>query len=159
MDVSCDWEVDTIIGAKHKQALVSLTERKSGFTLIQKVTRRTKEAVADAVQQLLISTQTVVHTITADNGKELADHQVIAKALKCEFYFAHPYSAWERGTNGNTNGLIRQYFPKGRDFNTITDQAVHRAMVRLNNRPRKRLDYKTPIQILFNKPIPVALTT
>lgn len=127
MDVSCDWEVDTIIGAKHKQALVSLTERKSGFTLIQKVTRRTKEAVADAVQQLLISTQTVVHTITADNGKELADHQVIAKALKCEFYFAHPYSAWERGTNGNTNGLIRQYFPKGRDFNTITDQAVHRA--------------------------------
>lgn len=154
-----DWEVDTIIGAKHKQALVSLTERKSGFTLIQRVRRRTKEAVADAVQQLLKSTKTAVRTITADNGKEFADHEVIAEALKCKFYFAHPYSAWERGTNENTNGLIRQYFPKGRDFNTITDQEVQRAMVRLNNRPRKRLDFKTPIQELFNKPIPVALTT
>ena len=159
-----DWEVDTIIGTKHKQALVSLTERKSGFTLIQKVTHRTKEAVAEAVQQLLKSTQMVVHTITADNlsgqdGKEFADHEVIAGSLNCGFYFAHPYSSWERGTNENTNGLIRQYFPKGRGFNTTTDQEVHRAMVRLNHRPRKRLDFKTPIQVLFNKPIPVALTT
>lgn len=154
-----DWEVDTIIGAKHKQALVSLTERKSGAVLIQKVRHRTKAAVAKAVTRLLEATEIMVHTITADNGKEFADHQAIAKALKCSFYFAHPYSAWERGTNENTNGLIRQYFPKGMDFNTITDQQVQRAMIRLNNRPRKRLDFKTPLQILPNKPTPVALTT
>lgn len=89
-----DWEVDTIIGAKHKQALVSLTERKSGFTFIQKVTRRTKETAAEVIHQLLISTQTVVDTITADNGKEFADHEVVAKALACNFYYARPYSAW-----------------------------------------------------------------
>ena len=80
--------------------------------------------------------------------KEFAGHEEIASKLKADFYFAHPYSSWERGTNENTNGLIRQYFPKNRDFTTITQQEINMAMERLNNRPRKRLGYQTPSQIL-----------
>ena len=83
----------------------------------------------------------------------------IAKRLKCDFYFAHPYSSYERGTNENTNGLIRQYFPKNRDFRTITDSEIIRAMKRLNNRPRKRLGYKTPNEVFFGESFNVALTT
>jgi IS30 family transposase len=100
-----------------------------------------------------------VLTITSDNGKEFANHEQIAKRLKCDFYFAHPYSSYERGTNENTNGLIRQYFPKNRDFRTITDSEIIRAMKRLNNRPRKRLGYKTPNEVFFGESFNVALTT
>ena len=82
-------------------------------------------------------------------GKEFAGHEEIASKLKADFYFAHPYSSWERGTNENTNGLIRQYFPKNRDFTTITQQEINMAMERLNNRPRKRLGYQTPNQVFF----------
>ena len=154
-----DWEADTIIGKAHKQAIVSLTERKSGLALIYKVDRRTKENTEDAIKRLLSSISGQVHTITSDNGKEFANHEKIAKRFKCDFYFAHPYSSWERGTNENTNGLIRQYFPKDRDFRTITDKELIHAMKRLNNRPRKRLGYKTPNQVFFEGSYNVALTT
>ena len=90
-----------------------------------------------------------VRTITSDNGKEFAGHKEIASKLKANFYFAHPYSSWKRGTNENTNGLIRQYFPKNWDFTTITQQEINMAMERLNNRPRKRLGYQTPSQVFF----------
>ena len=139
-----DWEADTIIGKAHKQAIVSLTERKSGLALVYKVDRRTKENTEVAIKRLLNSVSDKVHTITSDNGKEFGNHEKIAKGLKCNFYFAHAYSSWERGTNENTNGLIRQYFPKNRDFRTITDKELIHAMKRLNNRPRKRFGYKTP---------------
>ncbi len=89
--------------------------------------------------------------------KEFGNHEEIEKGLQCSFYFAHAYSSWERGTNENTNGLIRQYFPKNRDFRTITDGELINAMKRLNNRPRKRLGFKTPNQIFFGKPYTVAL--
>ena len=154
-----DWEADTIIGKAHKQAIVSLTERKSGLALIYKVDRRTKGNTEGAVRRLLRSISDQVHTITSDNGKEFARHEQIAKRLKCDFYFAHPYSSWERGTNENTNGLIRQYFPKNRDFRTITDKELIHAMKRLNNRPRKRLGYKTPNEVFFGESFNVALTT
>ena len=154
-----DWEADTIIGKAHKQAIVSLTERKSGLALIYKVDRRTKGNTEGAVRRLLRSISDQVHTITSDNGKEFARHEQIAKRLKCDFYFAHPYSSWERGTNENTNGLIRQYFPKNRDFRTITDKELIHAMKRLNNRPRKRLGYKTPNEVFFGESYTVALTT
>ena len=154
-----DWETDTIIGKAHKQAIVSLTERKSGLALIYKVDRRTKENTEGAIKRLLGSISKQVHTITSDNGKEFGNHKKIAKGLKCDFYFAHPYSSWERGTNENTNGLIRQYFPKSRDFRTITDSEIIHAMKRLNNRPRKRLRYKTPNQVFFGESFNVALTT
>jgi IS30 family transposase len=144
-----DWEADTIIGKSHKQAIVSLVERKSGFTLIRKVERKTAQAVGKAMTQLLKPHRRRVHTITSDNGREFAGHEQIAKQLQADFYFAHPYASWERGTNENTNGLIRQYFPKNRDFTTITQQEIYIAMERLNNRPRKRLGYQTPNQVFF----------
>jgi IS30 family transposase len=99
-----------------------------------------------------------VHTIKSDNGKEFADHQQIARSLHADFFFAHPYSSWERGTNENTNGLIRQYFSKSRNFSTITDEKVNLIMDKLNNRPRKSVGFKTPNQIFFNHNR-VALTT
>ena len=144
-----DWEADTIIGKNHRQAIVSIVERKSGFTLIQKVERKTAQAVSQAMTHLLKPYKNKVHTMTSDNGREFARHEEIATALNADFYFAHPYSSWERGTNENTNGLIRQYFPKNRDFTTITDKEINTAMERLNNRPRKRLGYQTPNQVFF----------
>ena len=144
-----DWEADTVIGKNHRQAIVSIVERKSGFTLIRKVERKTALAVSQAMIGLLRPHRKKVHTITSDNGKEFAGHEEIASKLKADFYFAHPYSSWERGTNENTNGLIRQYFPKNRDFTTITQQEIDMAMERLNSRPRKRLGYQTPSQVFF----------
>ena len=144
-----DWEADTVIGKNHRQAIVSIVERKTGFTLIRKVERKTAHAVSHALVELLKPYRKKVHTITSDNGREFAGHEEIAKRLTADFYFAHPYSSWERGTNENTNGLIRQYFPKSRDFTTITPQEIYTAMERLNNRPRKRLEYKTPSQVFF----------
>jgi len=152
-------EADTIIGKAHKQAIVSLTERKSGLALIYKVDKRTKENTEGAIKCLLESISERVYTITSDNGKEFANHRSVAEKLNCDFYFCHPYFSWERGTNENTNGLIRQYFPKNRDFRTITVGELIQAMKRLNNRPRKRLGYKTPNQVFFGKESTVALTT
>lgn len=144
-----DWEADTIIGKNHRQAIVSLVERKTGFTLIEKVERKTAQAVSDAMTRLLKPHRRQVHTITSDNGREFSGHEAIAQRLQADFYFAHPYASWERGTNENTNGLIRQYFPKNRDFTTITQQEIDTAMERLNNRPRKRLGFQTPSQVFF----------
>lgn len=144
-----DWEADTIIGKNHRQAIVSLVERKSGYTLIRKVKRKTARAVRKAAVLLLKPHRDKVYTVTSDNGKEFSEHEQIAKALDVDFYFAHPYASWERGTNENTNGLIRQYFPKSRDFTTITQQEINHAMKRLNNRPRKRLGFLTPAQVFF----------
>jgi len=154
-----DWEVDTVIGKQHRQALVTIVERKSKLTLIAKVFRKTAEAVTQAIIRLLKPFAPWVHTITADNGREFADHQKIAKALKTRFYFAHPYASWERGLNENTNGLIRQYFPKKHDFTTITQNQIDKVMDRLNNRPRKCLGIKTPNQVFFGIKPSVALAT
>ena len=154
-----DWELDTIIGKAHQQAIVSLTERKSRFTLIRKVKRKTAESVSDAIIRLLLPLSHHVKTLTSDNGKEFADHKVIAKALRADFYFAHPYASWERGLNENTNGLIRQYFPKSRDFTTITQKEINHVMDKLNNRPRKCLGIKTPNQVLLGINPNVALVS
>lgn len=154
-----DWELDTIIGKGHKQAIVSLTERKSRLALIAKVSSREAEGVKDSVLALLQPLAAHVHTITSDNGKEFARHEAIAKALSADFYFAHPYASWERGLNENTNGLIRQYFPKGCDFTTITDEDIQYVMNRLNDRPRKCLGMKTPNQVFFGINPPVALVS
>jgi len=154
-----DWELDTIIGKGHRQAIVSLTERKSRYTLIQKVTRKTAQCVSDAIISLLSPLSELVHTLTSDNGKEFADHKNIAEQLKAKFYFAHPYASWERGLNENTNGLIRQYFPKNRDFTTISQKEVNQVMHKLNNRPRKCLGIKTPNQVLLGIKPSVALVS
>jgi len=154
-----DWEVDTIIGKGHRHAIVSLTERKSRLALLRKVERKTAQDVADAVIELLKSLPVRTHTITADNGKEFADHERIARDLRTNVYFAHPYSSWERGSNENMNGLIRQYFPKKRSFVTITQQEIEFAMERLNNRPRKCLGFKTPNEVFFKYSPVVALSS
>ena len=98
-----------------------------------------------------------MHTVTFDNGKEFAKHESIAKNLDAQFFFAHPYPSWERGLNENTNGLIRQYFPKKIQFNQISDQQVQSVMEKLNNRPRKCLGMKTPNQLFFKDHSFVAL--
>lgn len=154
-----DWELDTIIGKGHRQVLVSLTERKSRLALFAKVSSKKAEGVTESILKLLVPLSDRVHTLTSDNGKEFARHEMIAKTLDADYYFAHPYASWERGLNENTNGLIRQYFPKGDDFNSITEEDISRAMDKLNNRPRKCLSMKTPNQVFFGIDPPVALAS
>jgi len=152
-----DWEVDTIIGKYHKQAIVSITERVHRLTYLYKVQTKDAESVEQAIVRTLRSTGLPVLTITADNGREFGNHENIARKLDADFYFAHPYSSWERGANENSNGLVRQFFPKGTDFTTITHKDLKRVERRLNNRPRKCLDMKTPNQVAFGLDPTVAL--
>ena len=144
-----DWEADTMIGKKSPYALVTLVERKSRFTLLKKIDRRTAEATTKAIIQMLNPYKAKTLTITCDNGKEFADHQVFAELLDADVYFAHAFSSWERGSNENANGLARQYFEKGSDFSKITDQDTQFVEKRLNARPRKCLDIRTPEMVFF----------
>lgn len=144
-----DWEADTIIGARHKGAILSCTERKSKLTLLRKLESKAALEVKRNCIDLLAPWAAQVHTITVDNGKEFSDHKDIAAALQTEIYFAHPYASWERGLNENTNGLIRQYFPKKSDFTKLSHDEVQRVVARLNNRPRKTLNFKTPNEVFF----------
>lgn len=141
-----DWEADTIIGANHKGAIVTLDERVSKLRLalpqIGKVAQETKESIIE----LLKPFSEFVKTITFDNGKEFAKHMDIASSLKCDTYFAKPYHSWERGQNENANGLLRQYFPKGMKFVDVAREEVIKAIHRLNSRPRKCLEYATPYE-------------
>lgn len=143
-----DWEIDLVIGKGHKGAIVTIVDRLSLMTLIAKVNSKHAELVTKATTRLLKRyKRRAAHTITADNGKEFSGHQEISRALGVDFYFAHPYSSWERGTNENTNGLIRQYLPKGTEFRSVNDEKCQFIMDRLNNRPRKCLGYRTPKQV------------
>ncbi len=144
-----DWELDTVIGKHHKQAIVSMTERKSKLLRMKKVIRKTGTLVRQAICENL--DPLTVHTLTSDNGKEFAEHAQMAQTLKADFYFCHPYSSWERGLNENTNGLIRQYFPKKTDFAMITDKQIKEVEDKLNNRPRKTLGYRTPNEVYFKE--------
>ena len=154
-----DWEADTVIGKLGGAVLVTLVERRSRLSLIALAPNKTAEAVKAAILKVLQSLSAQVHTLTYDNGKEFAYHMEIAKVLKADGYFAHPYHSWERGLNENTNGLIRQYLSKGTDFNKLTDRQVLEIMDKLNNRPRKCLGYKTPNQVFFGIKPPVALAS
>jgi len=144
-----DWEIDTVIGKNHQGALVTIVDRVSKFTLIKKVASKHAEIVTEATILLLQPYLDKTLTITADNGKEFAGHEKIKKQLNADVYFAHPYSSWERGLNENTNGLIRQYFTKGSSFENITDDDVEAVMHKLNHRPRKTLNFKTPHEVFF----------
>ena len=143
-----DWEIDTVIGKGHSGALVTVVERVTKFTVSKQVEGKTAAAVTKATIDLLKPMQDAVLTITADNGKEFAYHEEICEALDADVYFAHPYSSWERGLNENTNGLLRQYFPKKTDFKKVTQSEVERAVERLNARPRKLLGFKTPSDLM-----------
>lgn len=148
-----DWEIDTMVGKRHHQAIVTLIERKSRFALLRKVEQRTADLVCKALIDLLQPVSDRLHTLTADNGKEFAEHEKIARELKADFYFAHPYSAWERGSNENMNGLIRQYIPKSRNLASLDETEVELVMDRLNNRPRKCLDFKSPFEVFFDQSV------
>lgn len=143
-----DWEIDTVIG-KGPEAVVTIVERRSRLTRIARVACRGAENVEAATLGLLAPLAGKVNTITADNGGEFARHVHMASSLNASFFFAHPYSSWERGLNENTNGLIRQYFPKKTNFRDITDQEIQTVMDKLNNRPRKCLGFKTPNEVFF----------
>ena len=143
-----DGEIDLVLGGQCSGALVSLVERRSRYTVLGKVASKQAEHVAAVTIELLKPHTGHTHTITADNGKEFAHHATISEALDTTVYFAHPYHAWERGLNENTNGLIRQYVPKGMALDTLSDQQVHHIMDRLNHRPRKGLAFQTPHEIL-----------
>lgn len=123
---------------------------------MEKIERRTAAATEKAIVRMLQPYNLQTRTITFDNGSEFTNHQEIARQLQADVYFAHPYASWERGTNENTNGLIRQYFPKGSDFSTITDEQIIFIKERLNNRPRKCLDFLPPMMVFLNHH-PVAL--
>ena len=145
-----DWEIDTIIGKEHKGAIVTMVERHSKFTLLAKVPNKTALEVKGALIRKLKDLTGCVHTLTADNGKEFAAHQEIAQELGASVYFARPYHSWERGLNEHTNGLVRQYLPKCERLDVVVDEAVQMIENLLNNRPRKVLQFNTPIEV-FNR--------
>lgn len=139
-----DWEADLVCGVHHRGFLVTLVERKSKFTLIGHVVKKTAESVTAEIIRLLKKERPRVHTITYDNGREFCGHQEINTALESASYFAKPYHSWERGLNENTNGLIRQYLPKKTDLRQIAPDYIQFIQDQLNGRPRKTLDYATP---------------
>ena len=143
------WEADLMSGKAHRGFLVTLVERKSRRVRIGWVLRKTAEATAAEIVRLLADER--VKTITFDNGKEFAGHEEIARRLRCKCYFADPYSSWQRGTNENTNGLIRQYFSKGMSLVKVAPERIAHAERRLNHRPRKCLAFRTPTAVYFSR--------
>jgi IS30 family transposase len=144
-----DWEGDTIVGRGRRGSLASLVERKSGFTLLALVPDRRAATVCGAIEERVAGLpESLRCTATFDNGKEFAEHEQLSAATGLAIYFAKPYAAWQRGTNENTNGLVRQYVPKGTDLTATSHRAVAAIQSSLNDRPRKRLGYRTPREVL-----------
>lgn len=156
-----DWEGDTIIGKGHRGVVASLVERKTQYTVLAKSKTKQAKPVRQSIEQALAPHRNRVHTITYDNGLEFAEHQKMAQTLSTNIYFAHPYASWERGLNENTNGLIRQYLPKSRPLDNVTQKELKHIMDQLNHRPRKSLGFKTPYELFFKKKslLTVALTS
>lgn len=142
-----DWEIDTIIGKNQRQAILSIVERVSKFTILKKLENRTSEVTKIALTNALAEYENQVYTITSDNGCEFARHEEISQILSADFFFAHPYSSWERGLNENTNGLVRQYIKKSTELFDVTDQSLDIIASKLNDRPRKTLGFKTPREV------------
>ena len=142
------WEGDLIIGKDHKSAMGTIAERKTRTVILVHLKAKDATSVRKAFEKELKTLPDQMRlSMTYDNGKEMAQHKLFTKNTKIKVYFAHPYSPWERGTNENTNGLIRQYFPKGTDFNTITKKEIKLVQHQLNARPRKILNWKTPREV------------
>ena len=152
-----DYEMDTVIGSPSGEVLVTMVERRSRFTFIVKAFDKSALEVSTAIVTALHPHRKTVHTLTYDNGKEFARHALIDEALGSTGYFAHPYHSWERGLNENTNGLIRQYFPKRTDFGKITGEQVREVQEKLNDRPRKCLGWRTPREVYSDQAAIVAL--
>lgn len=139
-----DWEADLVLGAQGTGAIVTLAERKSRIYLTKMVLSKEAREVSSAIISMLSSYKDVCHTITFDNGGEFSEHRAIAEALEAETYFAHPYASHERGLNENTNGLLRQFIPKGTDLRTVSEEDLQHYQNLLNSRPRKCLGFRQP---------------
>ena len=147
-----DWEGDTIVGKGRRSALLTLVERKSGYARIGRVDAMKSDLTMRAAKRRLKDLPpSLRRSMTFDNGKEFAEHQRLTRGLGLEIYFADPYASWQRGANENTNGLLRQFFPKGTDFTQISHRRVARVEHLINERPRKRLDYRSPAEVLAPK--------
>jgi IS30 family transposase len=147
-----DWEGDTVVGKGRRNGLITLVERKSGYARIGRVNNKRASTARRVIERRLRDLPAPLRrSVTFDNGKEFAEHARLARTLDLEVYFAQPYRAWQRGTNENTNGLLRQFFPKDTDFSRISHQEVARVEALLNERPRKRLGYRTPVEILSKR--------
>jgi IS30 family transposase len=152
-----DLEVDLIIGKNHEQAIVTINDRASEMLKMKKTPSKEAKVVQETITDLLEDWCPYIFTITSDNGKEFAEHQRVAEKLYLDYYFAHPYHSWERGSNENLNGLIHQYIPKKTDFKTLSNQYIKDIETKLNNRPRKRFNFESPIFemeiLLFNQKV------
>ena len=148
-----DFETDTIVGANQKGAITTIVDRASMFVKISIPTSKKASDIERETLKLLTPFKDKIHTITSDNGFEFSNHKNISQVLDCEYYFCHPYSSWERGLNEYTNGLVRQYIPKGTSFENITPQYIQMIEDKLNNRPRKSLDWKTPNEVFYAEKI------
>jgi IS30 family transposase len=140
-----DWEGDTVESKDHKPGINTIVDRKSGYVLITRMKDKTSVSTVEAMKRL---TSFPCHTVTLDNGSENTNWKDMEDILHTSVYYAHPYHSWERGTNENTNGLIREYFPKGTDFTKISDEEIQKVEYILNTRPRKRLNWSTPLQVM-----------
>jgi IS30 family transposase len=143
------WEIDTVMGKGSKHCIITLVERKTGYTLIGQLNDRTTKSLNKRTIKLMSRMPKQFKTITSDNGTEFHQYKVIEQATDCPFYFANPHHSWERGTNENTNGLIRQYLRKGTTMEGLTQQRCDAIATKLNSRPRKRLGYKTPQECFY----------
>lgn len=139
-------EGDTVMGADLRSCVLTLVDRATGYVAIKKMNSRTKEEASTALMRAVIAIGQV-KTITLDNGTEFHDYESVEQAFGVDIYFATPYHSWERGTNENTNGLIRQYLPKGMCLKNLTQAQCDRIAAKLNNRPRERYGFKTPAQM------------
>lgn len=140
-----DWEGDTVESRDHKPGINTLVDRKSGYVLITKVKDKSSISTVEAMRRLTIFP---CHTVTLDNGPENTNWKDMEEVTCASVYYAHPYHSWERGTNENTNGLIREYFPKKTDFTLVSDDEIAKVEYILNTRPRKRLNWSTPLQVM-----------
>lgn len=145
-----DLELDTVIGKNHKGAILTVNDRATGLCWLALLEKKESEPLKDALIKMLSPFKDLLKTATADNGKEFASHKEISKALSIDVFFAHPYHSWERGANENLNGLIRQYIPKKTSFENLNDNDIRLIQNKLNNRPRKRLNFLTPIEYFLH---------
>lgn len=146
-----DWEGDTVLKGHKESGVATLVERRTGYLQAALLSEVKAGLTADAMIRLLRPLRGAVKTLTLDNGSEFAEHRRIGKAVTAGTYFCDPYRSSQRGTNENTNGLTRQYFPKGTDFRKVTKAQLKRVVDKLNNRPRKRLGYHTPAEIFWGE--------
>ncbi len=145
------WEGDTVVGRYHGSFVATHVERKSRYLLVGRTDDKSADSMNATTQQLFRKIPRAKRkTMTFDNGKEFAGFKEMEKSVGFRCYFADPYSSWQRGTNENTNGLLRQFFPKGTDFNEISEEEIDKAAALLNNRPRKCLNYRTPHEVLWS---------